>query len=95
MGVPWRWLRDFTKRAGVPIWHVGAKSMISAVELMEALRREGAPRPRPNRRVTQAEADIELEAGRMTDEEHMQWLREELGMRLKDEPGARRRRQRS
>jgi hypothetical protein len=32
-GVPWRWLRDFARGAGVPVWRVGAKTVIPAAPL--------------------------------------------------------------
>jgi len=41
-GLPWRWLRDFARRANVPLWRVGGKSAIPASALLAALEREAA-----------------------------------------------------
>jgi hypothetical protein len=63
-GVSWRWLRDNADRLGVPIWHVGGKSMIPAAPLLEALQREAAAR----------------EPRELSDEEERENLRHQLGM---------------
>jgi hypothetical protein len=63
-GVSWRWLRDNARRLGVPIWHVGGKSMIPAAALLRALERAAA----------------QQEPHELTDEEERQRLRSQLGM---------------
>jgi hypothetical protein len=45
VGQPWRWTRDFARRAGVAILRVGGKPLIRASELAAALEREAAIPP--------------------------------------------------
>jgi len=42
IGAPWRWVRDFARAHGVPMWRVGAKTVIPAAPLLAALEREAA-----------------------------------------------------
>jgi hypothetical protein len=60
-GLPWRWLRDFARRSGVPVWHVGSKSAIPAQQLLAALQREAEQQGQPRRELT---FDEELALGR-------------------------------
>ena len=53
-GVPWRWLRDFAAREGVPLIRVGGKSMIPVRPLVAALQRAAAANP--TREPTEREA---------------------------------------
>jgi hypothetical protein len=61
LGLPWRWCRDFARRAGVPIWHVGGKSAIPAAQLVAALERAAALQA-PLREPTDAERLAALRA---------------------------------